>query len=195
MKEGVIVMKLSIKDMVLCAVFAALISIGAYVSVPLPSGVPFSLQPFFAMLAGAILGSKRGGISMAVYTLMGLVGLPVFSNGTGGFGMIFKPTFGYILGFILCAYVVGLIVEKSREKEFKLGFIIAPFVGLIIDYIIGVPYLFLVLKVSMGDAMTPSLALAYGFWPYIILDLVKACIVVSLLFSIVPRLEREGILT
>jgi len=187
-------MKLSIKDMVLCAVFAALISIGAFVSIPLPGGVPFSLQPFFAMLAGAILGSKRGAISMTVYTLMGLVGLPVFSNGTGGFGMIFKPTFGYIIGFIVCAYVVGLIVEKSREKGFNAGLVIAPFVGLMLDYIIGVPYLFVVLKATMGEAMTPSVALAYGFWPFIILDLVKAAIVVTMLFSIIPRLEKEGIL-
>lgn len=186
-----------VRDMALCALFAALISIGAIYAVPLPGGIPFSLQPLMAMLAGAVLGSKRGAISMMLYTLMGLVGLPVFANGTGGFGMIAKPSFGYILGFIVCAYVVGLIVEKAKKikgKEKYILLIVAPFVGLTIDYIMGVPYLFFIFKKTMGDAMTPSLALAYGFWPFIILDLIKASLVVGVILTILPRLEKESLI-
>lgn len=188
-------MKLNVKDMVLCALFAALISIGATVSIPLPGGIPFSIQPFFAMLAGAVLGSKRGAISMTLYMLMGLVGLPVFSNGAGGFGMILKPSFGYIIGFVVCAYVVGLIVEKSREKNFTPGLIIAPFVGIMVDYIIGVPYLYVVFHSVMGNAIDVNTALVYGFYPFIALDLVKAAMVVGLLFTLVPRLEKQGVLS
>lgn len=180
--------------MVLCALFAAMISIVATISIPTPSGVPFSLQPLLAMMAGAILGSKKGAISMGLYMFMGLVGLPVFSNGTGGFGMVLKPTFGYIIGFVLCAYVVGLIVEYSRKKDFTLGFIIAPFVGLFIDYLVGVPYLYVIFNTVMGSPINVHVALTYGFYPYIILDLVKAAIVVVMLFSLVPRLERNGVL-
>ncbi len=187
-------MKLTVKDMVLCALFAAMISIVASVSIPTPSGVPFSLQPLLAMMAGAILGSKRGAISMGLYMFMGLVGLPVFSNGMGGFGMILKPTFGYIIGFVVCAYVVGLIVEKSREKKFTPGLVIAPFVGIAIDYIIGVPYLYMIFNTVMGSPINVHVALTYGFYPYVILDLVKAGLVVVMIFSLIPRLERNGVL-
>lgn len=187
-------MKSKLKDMILCALFAALISIGAIGSIPLPGGIPFSVQPLFAMLAGAVLGANRGAISMALYMFMGLVGLPVFSNGTGGFGMIAKPSFGYIIGFIACAYVVGKIVEFSRARKFKLGMVIAPFVGLIVDYIFGVPYLYMIFHVVMDNPIDVNTALAYGFFPFVLLDLVKAAIVVVLLFGLVPRLERQGIL-
>lgn len=188
-------MKFNLKDMILCALFAALISIGAMGSIPLPGGIPFSVQPLFAMMAGAVLGSKRGALSMTLYMLMGVVGLPVFSNGAGGPGYILTPSFGYIIGFIFCAYAVGKIVEISRANNSKTGLVIAPFVGLMIDYIIGVPYLYMIFNVVMGKAIDVNTALVYGFYPFIILDLVKAAIVVVLLFSLVPRLERQGILT
>ena len=186
-----------IRDMVLCALFAALMVLGAYVSIPLPGGAPITFQIFFAMMAGGILGSKLGAISITVYTLMGLVGVPVFAGGASGVGIIAKPTFGYLIGFIVCAYVVGLIVENTKNKkgiEKQIGLIVAPFIGLALDYLIGVPYLYMILKASMGDTMTPSLALAYGFWPFIILDLIKAFVVVGIIATIVPRLEREQLI-
>lgn len=189
-------MKLTVKDMILCALFAALMAMVSYITMPNVTGVPFSLQPFIAMLAGAIIGSKRGAISMMVYTVMGVVGLPVFAGGTGGIGKVASPTFGYILGFIACAYVVGLIIETfNKNTKMKIaGFVIAPFIGLAVDYIIGVPYLFFILKASMGEAMTPAVALSYGFYPYIILDIIKAGIVVFLALTIVPRLDSAGVL-
>lgn len=183
-----------VRDMVLCALFAALISISAYMSIPMPTSVPISLQPFFAMLAGAILGSKRGAISMTLYMFIGLIGIPVFSGGTGGFGMVLSPTFGYIIGFIACAYVTGFIVEQSRKRDFKVGIIIAPFVGIMVDYIIGVPYLFVVFNTVMGKAISPYVALTYGFFPYIALDIIKAAIVAIMALSIVPTLSRQGLL-
>lgn len=187
-------MKITVKDMTLCALFAALISIGAQFSIPISGTVPFSFQPLFAMMAGAILGSKRGGLSMLLYLFMGLIGLPVFSNGTGGIGMVASPTFGYLIGFVVCAYITGFIVEKSRAAKFLPGMIVAPFVGLALDYIIGVPYLYYVFNFVIGNAIDLSTALAYGFTPFILLDLIKAGIVVSLLLTIVPLLERQGLL-
>lgn len=185
------------RDMVLCALFAALMVLGAYVSIPLPGGVPITFQIFFAMIAGGILGSRLGAISMTVYMLMGLVGVPVFSGGGSGIGMLAKPTFGYIIGFVVCAFVTGFIIEKTKKKEGtprQLGLLLAPFVGLALDYLIGVPYLFMILKGSMGDTMTPSLALTYGFWPFIVFDLIKAFVVVGIIATIMPRLERERLI-
>ena len=83
-----------IKDLTLMALFAALTAVGAFITIPVPP-VPFSLQIFFAILAGALLGSRRGAISVAVYVLLGLCGLPVFTKGAG-LSYIFQPTFGYL---------------------------------------------------------------------------------------------------
>lgn len=187
-------MNLKVKDMVLCALFAALISISAYLSIPMPTSVPISLQPFFAMLAGAILGSKRGAISMTLYMLIGLVGVPVFSGGASGPGTILSPTFGYIIGFIACAYVTGLIVEKSRKKNFTAGMMIAPFIGVLVDYLVGVPYLFVIFNTVLGKAISPYVALTYGFFPYIVLDIAKAGVVAAIALSIIPTLTKQGLL-
>lgn len=188
-------MKLTVKDMVLCALFAALISISAYLSIPSPTSVPFSLQPLFAMLAGAILGSKRGAISMFLYMIIGLVGVPVFTGGTGGFGMLTAPTFGYIIGFIACAYVTGFIIEKTKgTKAAMVGMFVAPFIGVMVDYIIGVPYLYMVFNLVMGNSINFYVALTYGFFPYILLDIVKAVVVVVIASSTLPRLEKQGLL-
>jgi biotin transport system substrate-specific component len=187
-------MNLKTKDLTLCGIFAALISISAYLTIPLPGGVPFSLQPLIAMMAGLFLGSKRGAISMVVYTLMGLVGLPVFAGGTGGYAVIFTPSFGYIIGFIACAYVTGKIIELFSNKSPKIAYIIAPFVGLALDYIIGIPYLYMIINNSTAGTATWSLALTYGFYPFIILDLLKALMVVFMGLSLLPRLKKAGVL-
>lgn len=189
-------MKLSVKDMALCALFAALISISAYVSIELPGGVPFSMQVMMAMLAGAILGSKRGAISMIVYTLVGLAGAPVFAGGRGGFAIVAGGTFGYILGFIACAFVVGLIVERTRDSEkFKtVGYIVAPFVGMIVVYLIGVPYMMMIVNIVKGGDMNLSAGLAAGFTPFIVVDILKASLVANLTITAVPRLKAAGVL-
>ncbi len=185
------------RDMVLCALFAALMVIGAQVSISLPNGVPFTLQILFALLAGGILGSKLGAISIILYTVMGFVGLPVFAEGANGAAILAKPTFGYIIGFIVAAYAVGFIVERSSQLAVgkkTVVYFVATLVGLALCYLIGVPYLYFFLKTTMGDAMTPALALTYGFTPFILLDAIKAGIVSVLLLAILPRLEQEGLI-
>lgn len=182
-----------VKDMALCALFAALMSLGAAVAIPMPWDVSFSIQPFFAMLAGAVLGSKRGAISMLVYTAMGLVGLPVFANFKSGFGMVFQGTFGYIIGFTLCAFATGYIIEVFKKRGSMVGFFIGPFVGIAIDYLVGVPYLYMVLSKTTDGVVTWALALTYGFWPYIGLDILKAALVVVIAIKVVPQLEKAGV--
>ena len=103
--------KISTQDMVLCGVFTTLIAVGAFIKVPVPV-VPFTLQFLFTMMAGLLLGGRKGALSVGVYILLGLVGLPVFAEG-GGFWYILKPSFGYLLGFMLAAYVTGTMVEKE----------------------------------------------------------------------------------
>lgn len=133
--------KISTQDMVLCGVFTTLIAVGAFIKVPVPV-VPFTLQFLFTMLAGLLLGGRKGALSVGVYILLGLVGLPVFAEG-GGFWYILKPSFGYLLGFMLAAYVTGTVVE--RKKKLLTRWVIAVnFLGLFIVYAAGMIYYYVI---------------------------------------------------
>lgn len=133
--------KISTQDMVLCGVFTTLIAVGAFIKVPVPV-VPFTLQFLFTMLAGLLLGGRKGALSVGVYILLGLVGLPIFAEG-GGFWYILKPSFGYLLGFMLAAYVTGRMVE--RKGRLSTGWVMAVnFLGLFIVYAAGMIYYYVI---------------------------------------------------
>lgn len=133
--------KISTQDMVLCGVFTTLIAIGAFIKVPVPV-VPFTLQFLFTMLAGLLLGGRKGALSVGVYILLGLAGLPVFAEG-GGFWYILKPSFGYLLGFMMAAYVTGRMVE--RKGRLSTGLVMAVnFLGLFIVYAAGMIYYYVI---------------------------------------------------
>jgi len=129
------------KSLVLCAMFSALICVGAFIKIPIPA-VPFTLQFLFTTLAGLILGSKLGAISVAVYIAIGLMGIPVFTQG-GGIGYVLQPTFGYIIGFMVGAYITGLIVEKANKSNFT-TYLVAGFAGLFVVYLFGMIYYYFV---------------------------------------------------
>ena len=97
------------RSLVYCALFTALIAVGAFIKIPIPV-VPFTLQYLFTMLAGILLGSRLGSrlgsLSVLAYMILGLIGLPIFSEG-GGIGYVFKPSFGYIIGFCVETFVTG----------------------------------------------------------------------------------------
>lgn len=135
---------LDIKSMVLCSMFAALCAIGAFIQIPLPNLDYFTLQYIFVMLTGMLLGSKRGLVSLSTYVITGLVGFPVFAAG-GGIVYLLKPTFGYLLGFILAAYITGFIVEKNNADNF-LKFFIAGMAGFIVIYLLGFAYKYFILN-------------------------------------------------
>lgn len=97
--------------------FAVLITVGAYIKVPVPV-VPFTLQLLFTTLAGLLLGSRLGATSVVLYIVMGLAGLPVFATG-GGLGYVLEPSFGYLVGFAAAAWVTGRIAEKKQPVSLK----------------------------------------------------------------------------
>lgn len=107
----------SIRSMVFMAIFAALICIAGPIAVPLPGMVPISLGTFALYLTGALLGSKRGAVSTAVYIMLGAVGLPVFTNFMGGFAKLLGPTGGYIVGYIPLVLITGIFAEKASKKR------------------------------------------------------------------------------
>ncbi len=133
--------RISTQELVLGGVFTTLIAVGAFIKVPVPV-VPFTLQFLFTMLAGLLLGGRRGAMSVGVYILLGLIGLPIFAEG-GGFWYILKPSFGYLLGFMLAAYVTGRMVE--RRARLSTGWVIAVnFLGLFIVYAAGMIYYYVI---------------------------------------------------
>ena len=125
--------QLNTRDMVLSAMFIALITIGAFIKVPVPN-MPFTLQFLFTNLAGIILGANLGALSVLIYVLAGLIGLPVFTTG-GGPSYIFYPTFGFLVGFILGTYISGKFLE-NREFNRK-NIFLASIINLLIVYALG----------------------------------------------------------
>lgn len=149
--------KLSTHQLLLSALFTALIAMGAFIRIPVPV-VPFTLQFLFTMLAGLFLGPKLGMISVIAYIILGLVGFPVFTEG-GGPGYLLQPTFGYLLGFAVATYVTGYIVHKvSRPSMYRL--LTANFVGLAIVYVFGMAYYYFICNFVSN---TPI-----GVWPFVL---------------------------
>ena len=169
------------KDLVLCAMFVALIAVGAFIKVPVPV-VPFTLQFLFTMLAGLLLGPVNGALAVVVYIVLGLVGLPIFTQG-GGPGYIFQPSFGYIIGFAVAAYVTGRIAnEKSRPGYRRL--LAADFIGLFIVYAFGMVYYYVISNFVIN---TPI-----GLWPlflYCFLLAVPGDIALCILAAVIGKTD------
>lgn len=140
--------------MILCAIFVALIAMGAFIKIPVPV-VPFTLQYLFTMLAGLLLGGKKGCLAVGIYILLGLIGLPIFAQG-GGIGYIFQPSFGYIIGFAVGAFVTGVIANQKNRPSF-LRLLAADFAGLLIVYLLGMVYYYLISAFYLGNPI--------GLWP------------------------------
>lgn len=126
------------------ALFVALTAIGANITAIVPflviGGVPITLQTFFAILAGLVLGSRLGAFSMFVYMMLGLAGVPVFAQFSGGFSTVLSPTFGFVLSFILIAYVAGKIRERFNHLA---AYVIAALVALALNYVIGTNWMYM----------------------------------------------------
>lgn len=159
--------RLAVPDLARIAVFAALIAVLAQASVHLfGSAVPVTGQTLGIMLAGLILGAVRGGLAALVYVVLGAIGLPIFANGTAGFGVISGPTGGFILAFPVAAFVIGLLVR--RHLNGSTGFTACVVGGIGLVYAVGVPWLAWRLGLSAEDAIVTG---AIAFLPG---DLLKA---------------------
>ncbi len=175
------------------AMFAALTAIGAFIKIPLPI-VPFTLQIVFVFLAGCLLGSRNGFYSQLVYIGVGLVGLPVFTQG-GGITYVLQPTFGYLIGFALAAYVIGIIVERI-EKPTKKHFIGATILGLFIVYAVAVPYLYIALNFWLDMKISWSHVLVVGFLSSIVADFglaISAGLLAEKLYKVFQSARRVSI--
>ncbi len=183
MREAVVVRGRT-REMVLFALFTAMTAVGAFIRVPVPV-CPFTLQLLFTTLAGLILGSRRGALSVLLYVLLGLAGVPVFTEG-GGPSYIFQPTFGYLIGFIAGAWLTGRIREGGAPTMGRL--LSADFAGLAVVYLFGMIYVYIINNFYLG---TPI-----GIWPVVLYCFILAVpgdIALCVLAAVIGRrLLREG---
>ena len=167
-----------VMDIALVAGGAALVALLAQVTIPLPL-VPITGQTLAVLLVGSTLGWARGALSMVLYALLGLVGLPVFApNADGshsqGVAVVFGATGGYIIGFILSAILVGWLAELTWDRKFLKA--LATFAaGTLSVFVIGLPWLGLVAHLDVPTT------LAFGLYPFLIPGAVKAVIAAGLL--------------
>ena len=160
----------AVTDAALVLAGAAVVGLLAQVSVPLWP-VPITGQTLGVLLVGAALGARRGAASLLSYMLLGLVGMPWFAQFTGGLAAVTKPSFGYIIGFIPAAYLIGYLSERRWDRSWwkaVAGFGLAS----LIPFVFGVPYLWAVLALA-GKNIGFAGAMAAGFTPFIIGGIVK----------------------
>lgn len=177
--------KFTVRDLSMCALFATLTAVGAFIKIPIPV-VPFTLQFLFVMLAGLLLGARKGTFSVAVYVLLGLAGVPVFAEG-GGFWYVLKPSFGYLIGFLFAAYVIGKITENIK-KLVMWKILAANFAGLAIVYGIGLVYYYVICNYVIHTPL--------GVWPlflYCFLMVVPGDICLCILAAILTKRVKPAL--
>lgn len=177
------------RNFTLIVLFAALIAVlGLVPPLMLPTGVPVSAQSLGVMLAGAVLGSKRGALAVIVIVAVVALGLPVLSGGRGGLGVFAGPTVGFLLGWIPAAFVTGLVVEKMRNAPVGVaagtGAVLG---GIVVLYLCGTFGMMAVLHKGFGAALGLSL-------PFIPGDLIKA-VVAGWLVTVIARYRSSALLS
>lgn len=186
---------MKVQNLVLAGMFAALTAIGAFIKIPIPF-VPFTLQFFFVLLAGSLLGSRAGMLSQLGYIITGLLGIPIFAYG-GGPAYILQPTFGYLLGYIFTAYAVGRLTEGNPAPSF-FNFLRANLLGVIITYFFGVTYLYGIINLVLDQALSFKNALWFGAIVCspgdILLSIVAARVSVKILKSLPNLRQNESLI-
>lgn len=128
-----------------CGFFAALIAVGAFIRITIPVepyAMHFTMQWFAVLAAGLLLGRKKAAMSVCVYLVIGLIGVPVFASG-GGLAYLIRPTFGFLLGFALAAYLIGLVMERREKPSFS-WMLVSSFAGLLAYYGVGILYFYFI---------------------------------------------------
>ena len=167
------------------AVFAALVAVlGLPGGFSIAGGVPITVQTLGVMLAGAILGPRLGALSMAVLLALVAIGLPLLAGGRGGIGVFFGPSAGYLAGWIVGSFVIGLIVHAGGRKPVMWRTFVSMLVGgILVIYAVGVPVQSMVTRLPLGETAMLSLAFIPG-------DLVKAVAATAIVMTLVRAYPR-----
>ncbi len=176
------------KDIALVALFTALTSIGAYISIPFKP-VPITLQSFFVILSGILIGPKLGALSQVLYILLGLVGIPVFSGFVGGPQIIMKPSFGFIVGFVFAAFISGKL-SHGEDSISSIKIWMASIISTLIIYLFGLPYMYYILNGVMGISISVKDAIYANFLLFLPGDTLKIIIASLIGIKILPIVKR-----
>lgn len=177
-------------DTALVTAGAAVVAVLAQVSVPLWP-VPITGQTLGVIVVGAALGARRGAAALTVYLLVGLAGLPVFADFTGSIAAVTKPSFGFILGFIVAAAVAGWFAERAWDRRPVLAFL-GFAAASAIPFLFGIPYMALILNGVMGLDYSFWGLLEVGLFPFIVGGVIKAAIAAAIIpaaWGLVHRLD------
>lgn len=170
------------KDLTTIAVMTALMCIAGPISVPLPfTPIPISLTNLVIYLACCVLGCKKGTISFIIYLFIGAIGLPVFSGFSGGLSKLAGPTGGYLIGFIFCAVMTGLFVERFEEHIYM--YPIGMVLGTIVCYAFGTAWLAMQMHLGFYQA------LLMGVIPYLLGDGIKIAVSTLLGYTLRNKLK------
>ena len=167
--------KMKTVDMAYIALFAVIMAVCSWISIP--AVVPFTLQTFGVFVAVAVLGGKRGTLAVALYLLMGVVGLPVFSGFSGGLGRLLGSTGGYIVGFVFSALVMWLMEHFCGTRTWVLA--LSMVLGLVVCYAFGTAWFLIVYARTTGPIGLWT-ALGWCVFPYIIPDLIKIALALAI---------------
>lgn len=172
------------RHLLMIAAGTLLIVIGAKISILVPgTPVPITLQTFGVLFAGALLGFRRSLVSVGIYLLLGVVGVPVFASATAGPGLIASfangalvlgATGGYLVGFLLAGPLVGRLAELGWDRRIG-GSVAAMLIGNAVIYLIGVPWLMAALGLNLVDGLNA------GLWPFLPGDALKVAVAAGLL--------------
>jgi biotin transport system substrate-specific component len=160
-------------DIALVAAGVALTAGAAQLAIPLWP-VPITMQTLAVLLVGSSLGATRGAASMALYLVLGAIGLPIFSDGEAGFAVLFGSTGGYIFGFVFAAALTGWLAQRNWDKKF-LGAAVSFLGGTVVIFAFGL----VGLSLALGGTLEQTLA--WGLYPFIIGGIVKAAIAAALI--------------
>lgn len=174
----------SVKEICFIAVFAAVIAVVSQISIPMPLGVPMTLQTLIIPIAGIVLGTKCGTAAVTVYILIGAVGMPVFAGFKGGVGALFGMTGGFIISFIFMALAAGIGFQKGKKITLWAGLVI----GAVINYAFGTVWFSIVTGATLVDGFT---ACVLPFIPTAVIKIILAGILGPALRK---ALVRAGVL-
>lgn len=169
------------KSIVFIALFAVLMCVCAWISIP--TTVPFTMQTFAVFLALNVLGSKKGTVSICIYLLLGAIGMPVFSSGTAGLGVLLGTNGGYMIGWILAGPVIGILEKLMGRKLWAQA--VSMLAGLVVCYVFGTAW-FMFMYAGAAGGVGLWAALSWCVFPFILPDLIK----LGLILWVGRRLKR-----
>ena len=186
-----------LRSLILSALFASLTAVGSLIRIPIPGTLlVFTLQTFFVFLSGFLLKPRYAMLSQVIYIAIGLLGLPVFSTG-GGISYVLTPTFGFLIGFIICAGLISMLARKDlaaltvdrEHRVLRVARVAAAGLAAILAmYVIGVAYMYAILNLYLNSPATLGYVIEKGTGVFVFIDIAKMSIVIPLAAAVLRRL-------